>query len=158
MGRKLKNNHAPSIYFQLYDEMKWEMIDKLMTIPKYAKSRTALINRALDFGLPKVMDEEFGMPTIEEEKSKNLIPDEPVPDFSNNILREIVFLLYDIDTNTTITKSLVCSLFNEREKSLNGKVVEPERFKKGGLRATPDYMESYELQQLKKLRGINKDE
>lgn len=155
MGRKLKNNHSPSVYFQLFDEIKWEMIDKLMTLPKYAKSRNALINRALDFGLPQVMEEEFGTPTCEE-KRVEFIPDEPATERSDDRLQEIIFLLHDIDMNATITKSLVCSLFNERAKDLMEKPVEPERFVRGGLRTTPDYMESYELQQLKQIMGRNK--
>ena len=61
MGRKLKQNgHCPSIYFQLFDESKWEMIDRLMTLPKYSKSRTSLINNALDLGLPLLIEREFG--------------------------------------------------------------------------------------------------
>lgn len=154
MGRKLKNSHSPSIYFQMFDEIKWEMIDKLMTLPKYAKSRNALINRALDFGLPQVMEEEFGMPT-HEEKHIEFVPTES-NEVQDEQLKEIIFLLHDIDTNATITKSLVCSLFNEKAKDLQNNPVDPERFVKGGLRTTPDYMESYELQQLKQLLGGNK--
>jgi hypothetical protein len=155
MGRKLKNNHSPTIYFQLFDETKWEMIDKLMTIPKYARSRTALILRALDFGLPLVMDEEFCMP-VADKGLNEYIPAEPDDDVKSNTLKEIVYLLHDIDMNTTITKSLACSLFNERCKSLNGTQVDGERFTKGGLRATPDYMEGYELAQLKMIKESSK--
>lgn len=152
MGRKLKqSDHNVSIYFKLNDESKWLMLDKILTSPKYATSRTAAINRALDFGLPLVLEEEFGEPTIDVKKPSIIIPQEPSMEFSDDQLKEIIFLLHDIDMNATITKSLVCSLFNEKAKALKGKVVEPDRFDRGGLRSTPDYMESYELQQLKQI-------
>jgi hypothetical protein len=131
------------------------MIDKLMTVPKYARSRTALILRALDFGLPLVMNEEFCMPVAESE-TKEYIPVEPEDAVDLDALKEIVYLLHDIDVNTTITKSLTCSLFNEKSKSLYGTNVDGDRFTKGGLRATPDYMEGYELAQLKMIKESSK--
>ena len=68
MGRKLKQEeHNPSIYFQIFDEDIWLMLDKLMTLPKYAKSRTSLINNALAYGLPKLIEDEFGEKTLNDE-------------------------------------------------------------------------------------------
>ena len=71
MGRKLKQSeHNPSIYFQIFDEDIWLMLDKLMTLPKYAKSRTSLINNALAYGLPKLIADEFGEKTLNDEPNE----------------------------------------------------------------------------------------
>ena len=68
MGRKLKQTeHHSSIYFQIFNEDLWLMLDKLMTLPKYAKSRTSLINNALAYGLPKLIEDEFGEKTLTDE-------------------------------------------------------------------------------------------
>jgi len=61
MGRKLKQHaHNASIYFQIFDDDIWQMIDRLMELPKYAKSRTSLLNNALAYGLPKLIEDEYG--------------------------------------------------------------------------------------------------
>jgi hypothetical protein len=95
------------------------------------------------------------MPVAESE-TKEYIPAEPEDAVDLDALKEIVYLLHDIDVNTTITKSLTCSLFNEKSKSLYGTNVDGDRFTKGGLRATPDYMEGYELAQLKMIKESSK--
>ena len=162
MGRKLKENgHCPSIYFQLFDESKWEMIDKLMTLPKYQKSRTALINNALDYGLPKLIEQEFGEIRLCDEPTEE--HDRPVPfqpiavqSVSDESIVEIVRLLSEIVLNTNITKSMVCGVFNtiyEEQQKANPKLA--DRLKRGVLNNTPDCLYAKEIRMLKEM---HKDE
>ncbi len=47
-------------FVSIYDERKWEQIDKLMTLPRYEKTFNGVINDALDYGLPMLIKEAFG--------------------------------------------------------------------------------------------------
>ena len=68
MGRKLKQSeHNASIYFRLRDEENWQMIDRLMTLPHYANNRASVLNNALSYGLPKLIEDEFGEKTLNAE-------------------------------------------------------------------------------------------
>lgn len=155
MGRKLKQtDHNPSIYFQMFDEDKWLMMDQLMSLPKYAKSRTSLINNALDYGLPKLIEAEFGEKTLNDEpneqptemsavQTSTAIPDERID--------LMIRLLQEIAMTTTIGKSLVCSLFNAKSAELKGKPLTAEKFDSGALRDTPTYMTKYEVERLNEM-------
>lgn len=161
MGRKLnQTGHHPSIYFQMFDEDKWEMMDKLMTLPKYAKSRTGLINKALDFGLPKLIADEFGEVTLCEEPEDNPWQTKPaesvaVQAISDETLKEIITLLKRISMNTQLSKSIACSVFNVLSRDLKGQLPNAEAFDNGDLRDTPRYLERKEIQLLKEISGDN---
>lgn len=162
MGRKLKQtDHKASIYFQLFDEDKWLMIDRLMELPKYSKSRTSLINRALDYGLPKLIEEEFGTVGLCEEVSEScevMAPSVPVvvETIPDKKIVEIVRLLKEIAMTTNISKSIACSLFNTESRALKGKKPTAEAFDKGDLRDTPGYLVKYEIDELKALNEEDK--
>lgn len=159
MGRKLnQTGHHPSIYFQMFDEDKWEMMDKLMTLPKYAKSRTSLINKALDYGLPKLIEEEFGEVTLCEEPDDNprqTKPDEPVvvQTISDEMMKGVVMLLKEIAMYSQLSKSMICSIFNVLSRDLKGQLPNAESFENGDLRDTPRYLERQEIQLLKDISG-----
>ena len=161
MGRKLKDKgHCPSIYFQLFDESKWEMIDRLMTLPKYEKSRTALINNALDYGLPKLVEQEFGEVRLTEEPQEEQtynVPMTPtvVQTIDDESIVEIVRLLNEIVINTSITKSIASGMFNEKIEELKKDPALAERMKKGLFNSTPDCLFAKEIRMLKEM---NKDE
>lgn len=154
MGRKLKQSeHNASIYFRLRDEENWQMVDRLMTLPHYANNRAGLLNKALSYGLPKLIEEEFGeivydnsgeQPT---EKSAvhilNNVPDERI--------EKIVRLLQEVIMNTTISKSLVCALFNAKSAELNGKPIAAKKFDSGAMRDTPTCMTKYEIEMLNEM-------
>ena len=156
MGRKLKQSeHNPSIYFQIFDEDIWLMLDKLMTLPKYAKSRTSLINNALAYGLPKLIEDEFGEKTLnaepyEQPTEKSAVQISTENDHDEHIA-EVVRLLQEIIMNTTISKSLVCSLFNAKSAELNGKPPSAIKFDSGAMRDTPTYMTKYEIDRLNEM-------
>lgn len=155
MGRKLKQSaHNASIYFRLRDEENWQMIDRLMTLPHYANNRASLINNALTYGLPKLIEDEFGEKTLCDdsceqptEKSvvqvQSAIPDERI-DLMVRLLQEIVM-------NTGISKSLICSLFNVKSAELRGKPTSAEKFDSGAMRDTPTCMTKYEIERLNEM-------
>ena len=146
MGRKLKQNeHNASIYFRINDEDTWAMIDKLMTLPCYANSRAALLNDALAYGLPKLIDAKFGEVKLE-------YADEPRPQEIMTVPDErielMIRLMQEIVMNTTISKSLICSLFNAKNKELQEQVVSPRNFECGYMLDTPNFMMKYEVDML----------
>ncbi len=155
MGRKLKQSaHNASIYFRLRDEENWQMIDRLMTLPHYANNRASLINNALTYGLPKLIEEEFGEKTLEDEpyeqpteklvvQVQEAIPDERID--------QVIRLLQEIVMNTTISKSLICSLFNVKSAELRGKPTSAEKFDGGAMRDTPTCMTKYEIERLNEM-------
>lgn len=157
MGRKLnQTGHHPSIYFQMFDEDKWKMMDKLMILPKYAKSRTSLINRALDYGLPMLMAEEFGEVNLCEEPDDSPHRQIPIkPAIPDETLTEIITLLKRISMNTQLSKSIACSIFNVLSRDLKGQLPNAEAFDNGDLRDTPRYLERKEIQLLKEISGDN---
>lgn len=154
MGRKLKEqDHKASLYFKLNDETSWEILDKLMTIPKYEKSRTRLINEALQLGLPKIAEREFNEPSLlkeekteEDEQAKLPVVVQTIPE---ERVEEIIRLLEELVINSNISESILCSLFNIKCAELKDIPPRVEKVEKGGYKSTPDYLLKYEIDALK---------
>jgi hypothetical protein len=159
MGRNSKvGDHQPLVYFRLTDDDKWQMIDKLMTLPKYSKSRTSLLNNALDYGLPKLLEEEFGEITLCEEPKtypQQTAESVSVQAISDESVKEIIRLLKEIAMYTMLNKSISCSLFNALSRDLKGKLPNAEAFENGDLRDTPKYLEKKEIELLKEMSEDN---
>lgn len=157
MGRNAKvGDHQPYVHFRLNDEDKWQMIDQLMTLPQYAKSRSTLLNKALDFGLPMLMAEEFGEVALCEEPDNSPRRQIPIkPAIPDETLTEIITLLKRISMNTQLSKSIACSMFNVLSRDLKGQLPNAEAFDNGDLRDTPRYLERKEIQLLKEISGDN---
>lgn len=156
MGRKLKQSeHNASIYFRLRDEENWEMIDRLMTLPHYANNRASLINNALSYGLPKLIEDEFGEKTLCDEPYEHRAEKPTVQISTESVndkrIDEVVRLLQEIIMNTHISKSLVCSLFNAKSAELNGKPLSAKKFDSGAMRDTPTCMTKYEIDRLNEM-------
>lgn len=163
MGRKLKQTeHHPSIYFQIFDEDIWLMMDRLMALPKYAKSRTRLINNALSYGLPKLIEDEFGEITLNNEPSEQTTEKSVVrkstTDTYDERMDKIVRLLQEAVMNANISKALVCSLFNAKSAELNGKPLLAKMFDSGAMRDTPTCMTKYEVDMLNAMDEEDDDE
>lgn len=163
MGRKLKQTeHHPSIYFQIFDEDIWLMMDKLMTLPKYAKSRTSLINNALAYGLPKLIEDEFGEKTLNDEPNEQPIEKSVIQICTENVpderIDKIVRLLQEVVMNTYISKALVCSLFSAKSAELNGKPLSAQKFDSGAMRDTPTCMTKYEVDRLNEMDEEDDDD
>ena len=153
MGRKLKiQDHNASIYFKLKDEQKWEMVERLMTLPKYQHSRTALINDALDYGLPILIKEGF---CEDLELDDEYVPYEP--NGGNETLTaeqgvDIIELLKQTNLNASIAKSILCSLFHVKLYELKNRKNITGDFEKGNLQVIPDYLQKYVVQVMNKMK------
>ncbi len=138
-------------HIRIWDMILLEQIDKIMECPAY-KSFSKVINDALFYGLPKLLErlegnEEITLPKMEEPlrpvRQSSLIDEE----FYGVIVR----LLREIVLNVVINKSILSSLFNGKCMEYKGCRV-PELFEQGLMSDTPDYLEQFELEQLKKMR------
>lgn len=154
MGRNAKcGEHNSAVYFKLTDEDKWKMIDRLMTLPKYAKSRNSLLNNALGFGLPLLIKDEFGEVALcEDAKGESYFSPFAAQNVSEEKIDCIVRLLKEIALYTSINKGLICSLFNAESRYLKKEPTTSEEFEGGELRDTPRYFLKEELEGLKNLR------
>lgn len=125
-----------------------EMIAKLL--PLY-KSFNRLANDALSYGLPKLIEDKFGEKTLTDEPCEQPTekPTERIIEcVHDERIDEAVRLLQEVVMNTTISKSLVCSLFNVKSAELNGKPLSAKKFDSGALRDTPTCMTKYEVDML----------
>ena len=126
-----------------------EQIDRIMMLPEY-KTFNQIVNDALFYGLPVLCEKLFGEVELK---------DEPKPQISRRaedskaeeFYAVVVKLLRETVLNVTINKSLLASLFNAKAMEYEG--LQPqEDFGQGLMSDTPAYLESYELDGLKKLR------
>ena len=128
-----------------------EQIDKIMQYPKF-KSFSKVINEALWIALPKILErlegeEEITIPKAEEQrrpKQHSSLIDEEFYGVLVRLLREIVL-------NVVINKSILSSLFHGKCMEYKGCRI-PELFEQGLMSDTPDYLEDFETEQLKKLQ------
>jgi len=123
----------------------WEKIDKLSALDEYKNSFNGIINDALRCGLSELHDIKFGK--VEE---KSFQPREEKTD-DGEIFLKIVRLLREVIINENVNKSIMCSLFNLRQRELDGTTVGTQ-LSKGYYQDTPDFLSDYEIRELKKLR------
>ena len=164
MGRKsVITDKRARRYIRILDEDKWAEIDKLLTIKKYENSFNQLINDALDYGLPLLVKAEFG----EIKTDGEYISVEPPAEQTyqkeidmyyrlDELLEEMVGLLQEVVVNTTINKSLLCSLFNLKTHEYNAANLLVRSFKSGDMRDIPDYLESYEKRAIREINQRRK--
>lgn len=150
-------------YIRITDELKWEYIDRIMQRGEYKKSFNKVINDALDYGLPELLKvsygeiEDDGLPTDEVQEYSHTTPQRIVVEtVDDRVIAEMIDLLEEIVLNTSISKSLIASLFNERAKNLYGYSVRPELFENGDMRDTPDYLAEHERMVLKRINTSRK--
>jgi len=138
-------------YIRIYDTDKWDMIDKIMSLPEY-KSLNKVINEALFYGLPILTKELFGEVEISEEKETPLTKREQSEREIKRELDLIEKLLREAILNVTINKSILSSLFNAKISERKGRTIKSD-FDYGLLSDTPDYLQGYELDEIRKLNG-----
>ena len=119
--RKTENRQRR--YIRITDEDMWAKIDKIMTLDKYSKSFNKVIVDALYFGLDDLISRLFETVEVVEEKPVETRLVRRVDGVNEEYFSEIVKLLKELIIDVTINKSILCSLFNEREKSLNRGIV-----------------------------------
>ena len=102
-------------FVTITDMSMWEYIDKIMTHPDYDKSFNKVINSALLFGLPILYKRLFDTVEIDGEETPVSVPNEYNEDA---FYFQLIRLMKEMLANEVITKSVVCSLFNERAAAL----------------------------------------
>ena len=124
----------------------WEYIDKIMMHPDYGKSFNKVINSALLFGLPELYKRLFDTVEIDGEEQTVSVPNE----YNENAFYfQLIRLMKEMLANEVITKSVVCSLFNERAEVLDGNASDAYSLKKGFYQDTPEYLVNEEIRMLK---------
>ena len=143
-------------YIRITDEDMWAKIDKIMTLDKYSKSFNKVIVDALYFGLDDLLDRLFE--TVEEtERPTETKLVRRVNGVNEEYFWEIIKLLKELIIGVTINKSMLCSLYNERERALNKESVSGKKFSEGRYAETPDYLSDYEIRSLRGLRKLGEN-
>ena len=133
-------------FINIADMSLWEYIDKIMEHPDYDKSFNKVINSALLFGLPILYKRLFDTVEIDGEETPVSVPNEYN---SDAYYFQMVRLMKEMIANEVITKSLVCSLFNERAMMLDDGISDADSFVRGYYQDTPDYLKREEIRMLK---------
>lgn len=133
-------------FITITDMSMWEYIDKIMTHPDYDKSFNKVINSALLFGLPTLYKRLFDTVEIDGEETPVSVPNEYNEDA---FYFQLIRLMKEMLANEVITKSVVCSLFNERAAALQDGKSDVDSLVKGFYQDTPDYLVNEEIRMLK---------
>ena len=136
-------------FITIADDDLWDMIDQIMTTPEYKSSFNKVINEALFIGLPLLHDKLFGAVRLEENIKSQVTDSGSATEL--DCFEEIIRLLKELILNVTINKSLLSSLFNLKNLELNGAKIPVKNFSKGAYSSTPDYMEEFEINGLRKI-------
>lgn len=136
-------------FITIHDDKKWEQIEKLMSLPHYAKTFNKVINDALDFGLPLLIKAEFG--EIDEEEEEKIYS--TVHSKDEEFYGQVVRLFKELIMIANINKCILSSLFEAKSLELNHKPVSGEAFRTGCFQDTPEFAEGYELRTLRSLKN-----
>ena len=126
-----------------------EQIDRIMQYPEF-KSFSKVINEALYIALPKILER------LEGKEEITLPKDEPrrIPQSratEEEFYATVVRLLKEVVMNVVINKSILSSLFHAKEFDNKGLRIDNELFANGLMSDTPEFLEDFEMQQMKKL-------
>ena len=121
-------------HIRIADSEMNEQIDRLTKQPGY-ESANKVINEALFYGLP-ILAEKIGGDAVTQEERTALT----TPRKSEAVL------------NVTINKSILSSLYNEKSEEIAKDRDRANRFDSGLMSDTPEYLERYEAEGIKKLR------
>lgn len=127
----------------------WDNIDRLMELDKYKCSLNAVINDALYYGLPKLIQVEFNEEVEPNEPQKENLSLETTVD---KYFEEIVRLFHELIISHATLKGLTSSLFEVKVKELSGYRVDPERLEAGDFKYTPVVFAENEARYLKRVR------
>lgn len=138
-------------FISIPDMDKWEQIDEIMQNPKYEKSFNKVINEALDYGLPLLLKEIKGEVSYESTEDKYDKKQLDLYYRLDDIIMAMVDLTQEMVLNETISKSLICSLFNLKVHELGTTSTKGQMLSSGELRDTPEYLQGFEKRELRKL-------
>ena len=124
-----------------------ELIKQLMRQPGY-KSANKIINAALFYGLPILAEKVCGA-SMQEDRAALTTPRKS--DGNEELYSTVIQLLRETVLNETINKSILSSLYNVRREELTKDRNRVSRFCSGLMSDTPEYLEHYEADGIKRL-------
>lgn len=150
MGRKsTPKEKRERRYIRILTSEKWDKIDKLSTIDRYANSFNMLINDALDYGLPLLIKEVFEEIGSEEKAKQYNSARSKDEEFYGKVIR----LFGETIMNLNINKAILSSLFEAKRLELRHQPVSAEAFETGCFQDTPKFADDYELRELRRIRA-----
>ena len=127
-----------------------EQIDRLTKQPGY-ESANKVINEALFYGLP-ILAEKICGETVTREEREALTAPRKIGSREEKFYAVVVQLLREAVLNVTINKSILSSLYHEKSEEIAKDLDRANRFDSGLMSDTPEYLERYEAEGIKKLR------
>lgn len=137
-------------YIRITDEDSWRMIDEISTYGGY-NSFNKIINDALFYGLPILLDKVGGGMVTEEERN-SLIQPRTNGSTQEEFYATLKRLLKETVLNVAINKSILSSLYNFISDKYLGEQCIIQKFNNGLLADTPEYLEQFEAEGIKNLR------
>ncbi len=137
-------------YIRITDEDSWRMIDEISTYGGY-NSFNKIINDALFYGLPILLDKVGGGMVTEEERN-SLIQPRTNGSTQEEFYATLTRLLKETVLNVAINKSILSSLYNFISDKYLGEQCIIQKFSNGLLADTPEYLEQFEAEGIKNLR------
>lgn len=137
-------------YIRIIDEDSWRMIDEISTYGGY-NSFNKIINDALFYGLPILLDKVGGGMVTEEERN-SLIQPRTNGSTQEEFYATLTRLLKETVLNVAINKSILSSLYNFISDKYLGEQCIIQKFNNGLLADTPEYLEQFEAEGIKNLR------
>lgn len=125
------------------------MIDEIATHDGY-NSFNKIINDALFYGLPILLDKVGGGMVTEEERNSLMQP-RTSGSTQEEFYAVLTRLLSETVLNITINKSILSSLFNFISDKYSGEEI-IKKLNNGLLADTPEYLEQFEAEGIKNLR------
>ncbi len=140
-------------HIRIWDMESLKQIDKIMEYPEY-KSFSKVINVALFIALPIMLNRLEGKKEVAL-SNEQAEPYKPIPQaqiMSDEASEIVIKLLRETVMNVVINKSILSSLYHAIG-SLNSQCgISNELYEQGLMSDTPEYLEDFELQQMKKLK------
>ena len=137
-------------HIRIADSEMNEQIDRLTKQPGY-ESANKVINEALFYGLPILAEKICGDAVTPEERAALTTPRKS-GSREEKFYAVVVQLLREAVLNVTINKSILSSLYHEKSEEIAKDRDKANRFDSGLMSDTPEYLERYEAEGIKKLR------
>ena len=126
-----------------------DKINRLMTDAQYGNFNK-IVNDALFYGLPILMEKICGGTVTEEERTALTSPQQNGSK-EEKFYAVAVRLLKETVLNVTINKSILSSLYNLKSREIE-KTKNAKPFDSGLMSDTPEYLERYEAEGIRNLR------
>ena len=119
---------------------------------KYSRRLSSVFfNEALFYGLPILAEKICGDAVTPEERAALTTPRKS-GSLEEKFYAVVVQLLRETVLNVTINKSILSSLYHEKSEEIAKDRDRANRFDSGLMSDTPEYLERYEAEGIKKLR------